>query len=228
MKVSKHVLIESILLFLLVGLSIYSIRQCTTQKDIPVIPEVKTDTIYRYSPFIPQKELKYVSVPRYVILYPPNDTVFIENIITTPGNIEVVYRDSSSANFNPQFLSRYPEAHKLVQMTTNRGQLELTTLSTRGILQTTSYNFNPELYNYNYYGNALTYKRKPFYQNLNPTVELMVRPINSMYDINIGIEYKTRNIQYELGINGHYYPATKLGYGPYLKVKYTFDIWRKR
>ena len=228
MKVNKHVLIEGILLFLLVGLFIHSISQCTEPKDIPVVTDTKIDTIYRNSPFIPQIGLKYISVPRYVILYPPNDTVFIEKIITTPGNISVVYRDSSSANFNPQFLGRYPEAPKLVQMTTNRGQLELTTLSTRGILQTTSYNFNPELYNYNYYGNALTYKRKPFYQNLNPTVEFMVRPINNMYDINIGIEYKTRNIQYELGMNGHYYPATKFGYGPYLKVKYTFDIWRKR
>lgn len=228
MKVNKHVLIEGILFFLLIGLCVHSIRQCTIPKDVPVVPEVRTDTIYRHTPFIPQKPLKYVSVPRYIILYPPNDTVFIEKIITTPGNLQVVYKDSSSANFNPQFLGRYPEAPKLVQMTTNRGQLELTTLSTRGTLQTTSYNFNPELYNYNYSGNALTYKRKPFYQNLNPTAELMVRPINNMYDLNIGIEYKTRNIQYELGMNGHYYPATKWGYGPYLKVKYTFDIWRKR
>lgn len=228
MKVSKHVLIEGILFFLLIGLCIHSISQCNTKKEVLVVPDVKTDTIYRHTNFIPQKTLKFLSVPRYVILYNPNDTVFIEKIITTPGNLQVVYKDSSSANFNPQFLGRYPEAPKLVQMTTNRGQLELTTLSTRGTLQTTSYNFNPELYNYNYSGNALTYKRKPFYQNLNPTAELMVRPLNNMYDLNIGIEYKTRNIQYEIGMNGHYYPATKWGYGPYLKVKYTFDIWRKR
>ena len=61
-------------------------------------------------------------------------------------------------------------------------------------------------------------------------LKLLPTPIDTIYIKGYESSEKVfgNDVQYELGINGHYYPATKLGYGPYLKVKYTFDIWRKR
>ena len=148
--------------------------------------------------------------------------------------MDTVYVDSSKVHysiptghleFNHQFLVKYPESPKLVQLVTSNNTLELTFLKPDGLVRTERYTqFYPEVNHYNYHNNQLTYQRKPFFQRFELSPELMVRPLANMYDLNFGLKYKTRKIYYEIGLNSYYYPIlgeNQLGVTPYVRVGLT-------
>ena len=77
---------------------------------------------------------------------------------------------------------------------------------------------------YNYVNNTLTSKKKSFIKKLSPYVEAQYRPFNNLMDLNLGLKYNTRKINYEIGFNTFYYPefSKSLGADLYLKLNYTF------
>ena len=97
-------------------------------------------------------------------------------------------------------------------------------LDVKGNVFSKTYDINTELYSYNYVNNQLSWKRKPFIKRFSPTLGITYRPINSMYDLSLGLKYNTRKINYEVGLNSFYYPKFKseLGLDVYLRISYNF------
>lgn len=208
--------------FLLLSLFLsFKLYEVTVQKhdNNQTVVNPKTDTVYSRKPFKPVPQYKFIQVPKLVMFF--ND----------PGvKIDTVYVDSSkvhyglpigSIEFSHQFLLKYQDSQKLIQLTTNKNTLSLTQLDKNGLIHTDKFtHFYPEVNWYNYQDGILTYKRKPFFQRFDIGIDVMVRPIINMYDLNFGLKYKTRKIYYEIGLNSHFYPALdpKFGYTPYLRV----------
>lgn len=181
-----------------------------------------TDTVYVNKPFNPIPQFKFVNLPYFVTFWNEPE-VKIDTVYTDNTSIHYVI-PSGHAEFNHQFLLKYPESPKLIQMTTSKGNLDFTFLKPDGLIRTESYTFYPEVNYYNYQNSGLTYKRKPFFQRFEISPEVQVRPLVNMYDLNLGLKYKTRKIYYEIGINSYYYPTfgpQALGFTPYLKVGLT-------
>lgn len=183
----------------------------------------KTDTTYSNKPFKPIQKYEFISVPKLVMFFNdpdvPIDTVYVDKT-------KIYYHlPGTQIEFNHQFLLKYQSSQKLIQFTTGNHTLELTQLDKSGLIHTDKFiNFYPEINLYNYKDGALTYKRKPFLQRFDIGVDVMVRPIINLYDLNIGLKYKTRKTYYEIGLNSYFYPTLdpKFGYTPYLRVGLIF------
>ena len=220
----KKLNVFSVALFLLsVLIMVWSIL--FVNRHLPENPfrSQKIDTVYVTKPFTPVKEYKFIQIPYLVTFWRDTEV-----------QIDTVYVDSSKVHysiptghleFNHQFLVKYPESPKLVQLVTSNNTLELTFLKPDGLVRTERYTqFYPEVNHYNYHNNQLTYQRKPFFQRFELSPELMVRPLANMYDLNFGLKYKTRKIYYEIGLNSYYYPIlgeNQLGVTPYVRVGLT-------
>ena len=219
MKKNYYLITLILLLILTVFLAICLYKE--KYKPAPVNPSY-IDTVYVNRPFKSIKEYNFISMPYLVTFWADPeikiDTVYVDNIkvhyIIPSGHVE----------FNHQILVKYPESPKLIQMITSKNTLELTLLKPDGFIRTEKYNFYPEINYYNYQSSGLTYERKPFFQRFEISPEIMIRPIVNMYDINLGLKYKTRKIYYEIGLNSYYYPSFELhnfGFTPYLRIGIT-------
>lgn len=179
----------------------------------------RPDTVYVNKAFKPIPEYKLIRVPYTVWVYNKEKEVKIDSISVDSSQVTISI-DKISYSFSNQFLAKYPEFSKLIQFTTGNNELKITQLNTNGLICTEAYEFKPELYNYNYTRGHLTSKPKPFFQNIHPTVEILVRPIHNLWDVNLGLNYKTSIFYYEIGLNTHYYPTfeNQVIFDPYLKV----------
>ena len=217
-KVYFILFIGFLLLSLFLGFKLYEVH-VQKHDNSQTIVNPKTDTTYSKKPFKPVPQYKFIQVPKLVMFFnDPEvriDTVYVDSS-------KVHYRlPTGSIEFSHQFLLKYQNSQKLVQITTNKNTLSLTQLDKNGLIHTDKFtNFYPEVNLYNYQDGVLTYKRKPFFQRFNIGIDVTVRPIINMYDLNIGLKYKTRKTYYEIGLNSYFHPAVdpKFGYIPYLRV----------
>ena len=219
---NKNVIL-TIVVILLVILSCFLTVRLYQEKHKPgPIEPGHTDTVYVKKPFTPIPQYKFLKVP-YLVTFWAEPDIKIDTVYVDSSKVHYVI-PTGHIEFNHQFLLKYPENPKLVQMVTSKGNLELTFLKPDGLIRTEKYEFYPEVNYYNYQNSGLTYKRKPFFQRFEISPELMVRPLANMYDLNLGLKYKTRIIYYEIGLNSYYYPALgnkPLGLTPYLRVGLT-------
>ena len=221
---NKKLLVFSALLFVL-SVAVLCFSWYLFNRKVPIKPDpkAKIDTVYINKPFKPVPEYRFIKVP-YLVTFWNDSPVKIDTVYVDSTRIHYVIPEGH-VTFNHQFLVQYPESPKLVQMVTSKNTLEFTFLKPDGLIRTEKYGeFYPEVNYYNYQNNQLTYKRKPFFQRFEISPELMIRPLANMYDLNLGLKYKTRKIYYEIGLNSYYYPilGTKpLGATPYLRVGLT-------
>lgn len=219
---NKNVIL-TIVVILLVILSCFLTVRLYQEKHKPILVDPDhTDTVYVKKPFTPIPQYKFISVP-YLVTFWADPEVKIDTVYVDSTKIHYVI-PSGSLEFNHQFLVKYPENPKLIQMVTSKDNLEFTFLKPDGLIRTEKYAFYPEINHYNYQNSGLTYKRKPFIQRFEISPELMVRPFADMYDLNLGLKYKTRKIYYEIGLNSYYYPilgTEQLGATPYLRIGIT-------
>ena len=217
-KIVYYVIIVVLLLF-----SVYLAFKLWNEKHKPIpIDQVKTDTIYVNKPFKPIPEYKFINIP-YLVTFWSDPDIKIDTVYVDSSQIHYVL-PSGNVDLNHQFLVKYPENPKLLQMVTSKESLEFTFLKPDGLVRTEKYSFYPEVNYYNYQNDGLTYKRKPFIQRFEISPEVMVRPFANMYDLNFGLKYKTRKIYYEIGINSYYYPVlsfSQLNVTPYVRVGLT-------
>ena len=217
-KVYFILFIGFLLLSMFLGFKLYEVHVQKHDNNQTIV-NPKTDTTYSKKPFKPIPQYKFIQVPKLVMFFnDPEvriDTVYVDSS-------KVHYRlPTGSIEFNHQFLLKYQNSQKLVQITTNKNTLSLTQLDKNGLIHTDKFtNFYPEVNSYNYQDGVLTYKRKPFLQRFNIDIDVTVRPIINMYDLNLGLKYKTRKTYYEIGLNSYFYPTVdpKFGYTPYLRV----------
>ena len=71
---------------------------------------------------------------------------------------------------------------------------------------------------------TLSKEKIPFRKRFSPYIGAKYRPFNNMYDLSGGISFKTKNINYKLGLNMYYYPriSSKVGMDLELSVIYNF------
>lgn len=217
--------IQHILTFLMVvTIILLSIRCCHLSSDKPttdVYPS-QTDTVYvkDYFTFIP--EYKYTSIPktRFIFL---TDSVKIKDIKVERDTVKVFIKDSTSINYSPYFLTQYPSKPKLLQAFVSESSFQLALLNTNGNVYKEVYDIDTRFYNYNY-NEGLTHEPKPFFSRIEPFIQTTIRPRNLMVDLDLGLNYNTRKINYEIGINGFYYNplSNPFGWDIFFRMKYKF------
>lgn len=209
-------------LILIITIIILTISLRNNKKKVPDFNQNKPDTIYSHKSFQPIENYKIPEIPKLVILY-HTDSIKITKVESNLSKITIT-TEKQAYSYSTQFLVRYPESSKLIQMLSNNHKLILSTMDTTGNIVTNQYKFYPEYYNYNYLNGKLTSNRKPFIKRLHFSSELMIRPVSNMYDINLGLVHNTRKIYYEVGLNTHYYPDLKsnIGFDPYVRLSLKF------
>ena len=200
--------------FLLIGITIILcfgyLKQKREISKLNAQPKVigKTDTIYIDKPYKPIKEYDTWVLPNYVYLY--KDTVGKkkkDNLITdTVINTSVSKGDS------------------LVQVLLSKDNMSLSFRSPIGGYLTEEFNLDLGKYTYNWLNGKLTQKKVKFKPRLEPYVYAKYRYFNRMADIGIGISFKTRSLQYKLGLNGFYYPCLQDKLGTDLEFSITYNL----
>lgn len=219
----KYLIFSTVLLVIALGVLGYGLYLINRDPLPKPDPNNRPDTIYVNKPFKPIPQYKFLKVP-YLVTFWRDPQVKIDTVYVDSAKVHYAI-PTGHIEFNHQFLVQYPESPKLIQMVTSKNTLEFTFIKPDGLIRTERYTeFYPEVNYYNYTDGQLTYKRKPFFQRFEISPELMIRPLANMYDLNLGLKYKTRKIYYEIGLNSYYYPnfGTKpLGATPYLRIGLT-------
>ena len=168
----------------------------------------KTDTVFVNKPYKPVKEYSTQILPRYVFLYGntwtehkvqdyPVDTV--NNQVSKEDSIVQILlskEDFSISFFRPSTESFFTEKFEL----------------------------NLDNFSYNWVNGRLTQEKVGFKLKLEPYAYVKYRYFNRMTDIGTGISFKTRNIQYKLGLNGFYYPNLQNKLGTDLEFSITYNL----
>ena len=183
-----------------------------------------TDTVYIEKPLKVGPEYVYIEKPKYITKYLESEPKEIKEIQIIHDTVRVYTDKFTSFDISSEFLTRYPNTDRLIQLLFTDDNLQLSLLDVKGNVFSKTYDINTELYSYNYVNNQLSWKRKPFIKRFSPTLGITYRPINSMYDLSLGLKYNTRKINYEVGLNSFYYPKFKseLGLDVYLRISYNF------
>lgn len=181
----------------------------------------KTDTVYVSRFFDREDDLKIPVIPNSVFFY-FTDSIPVKDVNLQGDKVTLVIPDSTMIHYNTSFLTQFPNAPKFLQMKLNK-RLELTFLNTQGKVYTESFQIDPSRYNYSY-TDHLTSERKSFFARIQPYTQLTLRPIHTMVDLDLGLSYKTKRMQYEFGLNGFYYPSLPSHFGAdvFLRVRYNF------
>lgn len=211
--------------YLIIGILLGVVIYQFSRNDEVVITKLvqHTDTVFVDKYLKPETEYKYIQVPEKVFVY-KTDTVKIQEVVYKTDTLEIYLQDSTMLFYNPKFLTSYPESEKLINLKLTDKGLSMGLLTPHGNTYVREYPINTSLYHYNYVNNNLTYKKKSFWQKISPTSQFTIRPINNMYDLDLGLKYNTSGINYELGGNLFYYPNLKnnLGADFYLRLSYDF------
>lgn len=202
----------------MVGLALYFfLSKASTDK--PEDYNYITDTIYVEKLNIPKPYREKINPSKVEISQPSTPIGQIKIIHDT---IHIYSRDTIIV-YNPRFLNLYPESDKLIQLLLSENQLKLNLLSNQGLEYSESYPLDLSQYEYNYSQNDMTIQNIPFRKRINPYSELTYRPIHNLWDIDLGIKYKTSRINYKVGVNFYYYPSyNSLEADLFIKFGYQF------
>ena len=168
----------------------------------------KTDTVYIDKPYKPIKKYDIQVLPDYVYLYKD-----------TQGKKE---KDNNADTIIDN--TQVSKGDSLVQMLLSKDNMSLSFMSPIGGYLTEEFNLDLDKYTYNWLNGKLTQKKVKFKPKLEPYVYAKYRYFNKMADIGIGISFKTRNIQYKLGLNGFYYPCLQDKLGTDLEFSITYNL----
>ena len=218
------------LVLILMGFCIFRLWETNQElktkiEVISMMDSIRVDTVYK--PFIPIKPYKQISPPRIITLYKYSDPIVIERIEHHTDTVTVYIRDSVTRekfDFNKNFLIQYPYSPKIIQMLLDDNNLSFNLLFPNGESTQYKYYIKPDQYKYHFNGISLTNERKSFFKKISPFVSYRIRPINNLHDLDLGIKYNTSKFNYEMGINGYYYPNLNRnpGWDIFFKVEYNF------
>ena len=200
--------------FLLLGITIIICFGYLKQKQeiskLNAQPKIigKTDTVYIDKPYKPIKEYDIQVLPDYVYLY--KDT---QGKKKKDNNADTIISNNQVSKVD-----------SLVQMLLSKDNMSLSFRSPIGGYLTEEFNLDLDKYTYNWLNGKLTQKKVKFKPKLEPYVYAKYRYFNKMADIGIGISFKTRNLQYKLGLNGFYYPCLQDKLGTDLEFSITYNL----
>ena len=192
--------------FLLLGITIILcfgyLKQRQEISKLNAQPKVvgKTDTVYLTKEFKPVKSYDTQLLPRYV---------FIHGSTGKEQNTDQTIQKEDS----------------LVQILFNKKDISLSFFRplTESFI-TEKFNLDLDKYQYNWVNGKLTQEKLGFKLKVQPYVYVKYRYFNNLADMGLGISFKTRNIQYKLGLNGFYYPCLQNKLGTDLEFSITYNL----
>lgn len=88
------------------------------------------------------------------------------------------------------------------------------------------FKIKPNEYQYTWVDGKLTAKRLSSWKRLEvkPYTSFSYRPFNNLWDLEAGISFKTKSLNYNLGVSGFYYPQwqSKPGIDAQIRITYNF------
>lgn len=179
-------------------------------------PVTKTDTVWETKIIQPPKELPNEVKPAKVTLpkesqslggYNPGQGISEENLEKT-GMPAISPRDS------------------LIGIDLNKSKFTLTFNNPNFGNHTSQFNIKPNEYHYTWVNGKLTAERLPFYKRLEfkPYTSLSYRPIHNLWDWDLGISFKTKSLNYNLGVNAFYYPKFQKDPGLDIQLRITYNF----
>lgn len=184
------------------------------QKTRSSFSKSKSDTVYSTKPFLPIKAYPIIQVPNTVTYYDQ-----VKEVRPSSNNQELTYKKSSDQVIRKDSLVQFLLDHHRLRVSSvyKTDSLALGSISK-------DFELNLDFYKYNWVNNQLTYKPLPFYQRIKPYAYISYRYFHNVMDGGIGLSFKTKTLNYKLGINTFYYPQYKkdLGLDLELKLEYNF------
>ena len=213
------------LLILLLGCTIYlCLRTNSLLHKIPnnsqQVPEVVVNTsngdTQTKTSIVANKNL-FNTVPSYSQKLLPNRIIFWETKSVLPDEspkVDTIKRDTTklpdlSGFFYRDFLGTTLVPHSLsrsndsvVQFLVNRKNLTLTTYNhTANKFSTNEWDLDFDRYKYNWQPSTGLTKEKNRYFSIQPYIQARYQPIHSVMNLGTGISFKTRKLDYNIGIN---------------------------
>lgn len=203
-------------------LSIYCHHLRTSSSDESSSVPTKIDTVYVSDFFLKSPDLEIKHFPSRIFFF-FTDTTEVEKTLVIRDTLKITEKDSTNLYFNTNFLTQYPEASKLLQMNLSERRFEIALLNVQGQVYKETYSVDTRFSKYQY-TDHLTSDRISFWSRLQPFAQIQIRPIHNFWDLDLGLSYNTTKINYELGINGFYYPGIHKTPGAdiFLRVRYNF------
>ena len=169
----------------------------------------KTDTVYINKPYKPVKEYSTQLLPKYVFLYGQSQgKLSFNNVDSISSNSGSVLKEDS-----------------LVQILLSKRDLKLSFLSQQNESYfSKEFDLDLDKYRYNWVNGKLTQEKVKSKLRVEPYAYVKYRYFNKMADIGLGISFKTRNLQYKLGLNGFYYPCLQDKLGTDLEFSITYNL----
>lgn len=215
--------IKNTLLALLILFSLgMTIRTCKLERELKTSehslqflidhPIVHTDTFYTEAKNInPPKALPNEVIPSRVIH--PNET---KSLGGRPENTFEQVQDSS----------RLTSRDSLIGIDLNQNLFTFTFQNPTFGYHQSQFNIKPDEYQYVWVDGKLTAKRLSVIKRMEfkPYTSLSYRPIHNLWDWEIGISFKTKSLNYNLGFNAFYYPQwqSKPGMDATIRITYNF------
>lgn len=175
-------------------------------KDHPI---TKTDTVFKeVEEILPPKPL-----PNPV---KPSKVVFPKDESSTLGSHSPDSSINSAANLGGLISG--------INLNKNTFTLTLGNIPS-GIYQT-EYKIKPDEYQYTWVNGQLTAKKLSLVKRLEikPYTSLSYRPIHKLWDLEAGISFKTKSLNYNLGLSGFYYPKWQSNPGLDAQIRITYNF----
>lgn len=165
--------------------------------------EYVTDTVYIDKPFEPEPVFNHDVRPERIL----------------------VFRDTLSSRTNDSITLNNPSQDSLFQVLLEKDKLKLNLFNqTSGVYTSRIFPINLEDYQYNWYQGNLTSKYVGNRLKIKPYAYAKYRVFHNLMDMGLGLSFKTKKLDYNLGINLYHYPSFKTGIGTDLEIsiKYNF------
>ena len=188
----------------------------------------KTDTIISKSILKKLKPYDYETKPKTITIYKPNiirvDTCYLK------GDTVRLETENGKIDYNQSFLTTFPDANKLIDFKIKGKDLSLSLITPKGVSLTQLFNIDPLHYNYVYVDNKLTLEpNDKWYYNLSLYGQIIIKPLVNIYNLDIGINYKTKIFIIDGGGSFYYIPQFQKPFNltPYLGIRYNLQ-WPRR
>lgn len=181
-------------------------------------PVIKTDTVF--------KDSASITLPR------PHQNVLKPSKVTHPKESKSIREinpdtqgvsEENLVNIGTAGLSLMDS---LAGFDLNKNKITLTFSNTDFGYHTAEYQIKPTEYNYIWVDGKLTAKRLPLYKRLEvkPNISLSYRPFHNLWDLDAGLSFKTKSLNYNLGINAFYYPRWQSQPGIDAQIRITYNF----
>lgn len=143
-----------------------------------------------------------------------------------PSKLILPVTNSNPPDPLPSSQSAFSREDSITGINLNQGKFTLTFNNPLSGNHKAEYNILPSEYQYTWVDGKLTAKRLSTRKRLEikPYTSLSYRPIHGLWDLEAGIAFKTKSLNYNLGLNGFYYPRWQKHPGIDAQIRITYNF----